>query len=162
MRALLKTLLILLLRRTTSLSSVSSVAVLTSLTSGAWCHRGRRNVRSARERSTHRSHKYLVTLREVEVRIGEESLASIFPGQRNDCMMEHIEGETLSEVLLEVRPEEVIPSLEEIPSMVELNAPQLGEVVPHILGTESVVDAGYRKDESHANNELVVPAGDEG
>jgi len=93
--------------------------------------------------------------------VGEEGLASIFPGQGNDVMMEHIEGETLPKVLLEVPLEEIISSLEEIPSMVELDAPQLREIVPLILGAEDIVDTGRREDESHASNQLVVPARDE-
>jgi len=94
--------------------------------------------------------------------VGEENLASVFPSQGDNIVMEHIEGETLSEVPFEVRLEEVVPSLEEIPSMVELNAPQLREVMPIILGADSIVETGCRKDENRPRNELVVPAGDEG
>jgi hypothetical protein len=48
-------------------------------------------------------------------------------------MVEHIEREALSEVSLEVRLEEVVSPLEEIPSMVKLDAPQLGELTKQRL-----------------------------
>ena len=50
---------------------------------------------------------------------------------------------------------------EEIPGVVKLNSPQLGEFVLLIFGPERVVDSGCRKDSSHANgtsNELVILA----
>ena len=46
--------------------------------------------------------KDTVTLNEVEVWVGEEILASIRPSQNDDIMVEHVEGETPSEVLFEV------------------------------------------------------------
>ena len=79
-------------------------------------------------------------------------------------MVEHIERETLSVVSIEVRLEEVVASLEEIPSMVKLDAPQLRKVVFRIFGAESVVENGCYEDDGGANgtsDELAVPAGDE-
>jgi len=78
-------------------------------------------------------------------------------------MVEHAEREALSEVLLEIRLEEVVSPLKEIPSMVKPNAPQLGESVLLIIGAESIVDSGCREDGSRADgasDELVVLAND--
>lgn len=53
--------------------------------------------------------------------------------------------------------------MEEIPGMVKLDAPQLGELVLPILGTENAVDCGCRKDSGGANsdsNELAVLVSD--
>ena len=61
--------------------------------------------------------------------IREENSASILPSQCDDGVMEDVEGEALPEVSLEVRLEEVVPPLEEIPSVVKLDALELGEVV---------------------------------
>jgi len=103
------------------------------------------------EGNPHRSHKYLVTLVEVEVRVRVESSTSILPSQGDDIMVEHVERETLSAVLIEVRLEEVISPLEEIPSMVKLDTPQLRKVVPRIFGAENIVEGGCREDGSGAN-----------
>jgi len=43
-----------------------------------------------------------VTLVEAEAWLREESLTSVLPGQSNNIMVEHVEGEALSEVPLEV------------------------------------------------------------
>jgi len=75
------------------------------------------------ERYTHSPHQKFVALVEVEVWMRVESLAGIFPGQSNDCMVEHIKGEALAVVFLEIRVEELEAPLEEIPSMVKLDAP---------------------------------------
>jgi len=123
--------------------------------SGTFSCRGKKN--------THRSLKDLVTLEEVEVWVRVERLTSILPNQSNDIMVEDVERETLSEVLLEVQLKEVVPPIEEIPSMVKLDAPQLGEFVMLIIGSESVVYDGCRENGNHANgtsDELVVLAGD--
>ena len=71
-------------------------------------------------------------------------------------MVEHVEGKAPSEASFEVRLEEVMAPLEEIPCMIQLDAPQPGEVMVLIFGTESVVGGGCREDGSHANG-----AGDE-
>ena len=76
-------------------------------------------------------------------------------------MVEHIKGEALSEVLLEVRLEKVVPPSEEIPSVVDLDASQPGEVVLLISGSESIVDGGRHEDGGRTNgssNELAVLA----
>jgi len=76
-------------------------------------------------------------------------------------MMEHVEREALSEVLLEIRLDEVVPPMEEIPSVVKLDSPQLGELLLLIFGTESVVDSSCHEDGSRsdgAGDELVVLA----
>ena len=111
----------------------------------------------------HSSHKNSVTLIEAEVWIGEEGLASVFPSQSNDVVVEHVEREALAEVPFEIRVEKVVPPLEEIPSVVELDAPQLGELVLVIFGAECVVHNSCRKDRCRANNtsdESVVLASD--
>jgi len=93
----------------------------------------------------------------------EERLTSILSSQSNDLVMEHVERKALSEISLEVRLEEVVSPLEEIPSMVKLDSPQLGEFVFLILGAESMVDSGCNEDGSRANganDELVVLADD--
>ena len=59
---------------------------------------------------------------EAEMWVGEESLTSVLPGQGNDVMVEHVEGEAFPEVSLEVGLEEVVSPLEEIPSVAKLNA----------------------------------------
>ena len=74
-------------------------------------------------------------------------------------MMEHAEREALSGVSLEVRLEEVVSLLEEIPSMVKLNPLQLGESRLLILGVETIIGSGRREDCRHGHKtsgELVV------
>jgi len=88
-------------------------------------------------------------------------MTSILPGQGDDVMVEDVEREALSKVLLEIRLEEVVSPSEEIPSMVKLDSPQLGEFALLILGAESIVDDGCREDGSRADgasDELVVLA----
>ena len=46
---------------------------------------------------------------------------------------------------------EVVSPLEEIPTVVELDAPQPGELVPLIFGAERMVDSRCREDHSRAN-----------
>ena len=94
--------------------------------------------------------------------VRKENSASVFTSQGDDVMVEHAERETLSESLLEVPLEEVISAPEKIPSMVKLDAPQLGKVVRLILGAQSPVGNGCYKGESSASDELVVPASNEG
>ena len=43
-----------------------------------------------------------VTFGKVEVRVGEESSTGILSSQNNDIMVEHVEGEALSKISLEV------------------------------------------------------------
>ena len=93
--------------------------------------------------------------------VGVEKSTSILSGQDDNGMVEHIERETLSEVSLEVRLEEVVSPLEEIPSMEKLDALQLRKVVVLIFGAESIVENGYRKDGSRAKGEPVVLSRDE-
>jgi hypothetical protein len=120
---------------------------------------------SLRERNPDRSHKDLVTLGEVKMWVGEENLASILSSQGDDIMVEYIERETLSEVSPEIQLEEVVSPLEEIPSMVKLDAPQLREVVFLIFGAEGIVENGCREDYSGANStsdKLAVLASQDG
>ena len=98
------------------------------------------------------------------MRVRVESSTSILPSQGDDIMVEDVERETLSAVLIEVRLEEIISPLEEIPSMVKLDTPQLRKVVPRILGAENIVEGGCREDGSCANgtsDEPVVLVSDE-
>ena len=77
-------------------------------------------------------------------------------------MVKHIKRKVLSGVLLEAQLEEVVLPSEEIPGMVELDTPQLGESTPLILGVERIVDSGYCEDGSHTsrtNGELVDLSG---
>ena len=93
----------------------------------------------------------------------EERLTSILPGQSDDIVVEHVERKALSEVLLEIRLQEVVSPSEEIPSVEKLDSPQLGEFVLLFLGAESIVDNGCREDGSRADgagDELVVLADD--
>ena len=79
-------------------------------------------------------------------------------------MVEHIERETPAEVSLEIQLEEVVSPLKEIPSMVKLDALQLGKVVLPIFGVESIVENSGHEDGSRANSasdKLVVLASDE-
>jgi len=115
-------------------------------------------------RSSHPSHKDLVTLVEGKVLVRVESLTGILPNQGDDIMMKHIERETLSEVPLEVPLEEVVSPLEEIPSMVKLDAPQLSKLVVFIFEAESIVENCCRKDGSRpkgTSSKLVVLSCDE-
>ena len=89
----------------------------------------------------------------------EENSTSILPSQGNDIMVEHIERETHSEVSLEVRLEEVVSPLEEIPSMIKLDAAQLRKLVRLIFGAESIVGSSCHEDGSRASgtgDELIV------
>ena len=161
MRALLRTLLNLFLKKIISPPSFST-AMSASLTRGAWDHQGQYNVRLARGRKAYSPHKDPVTLIEVEVWVREENLTSIFPSQSNDVMVEHVEREALSEVFLQVRPKEVVSLSEEIPSVVKLDSLQLGEAVLLILRSESIVGGGCRKDDGRndgTSKKLVVLAG---
>jgi len=92
-------------------------------------------------------------------------MTSISPGQSNDGVVEHVERETPSEVPLEIGLEEIVSAFEEAPSVVQLDASQLWEVVILILGAKSVVDGGCDEDGSRAKgtgDELVVLTGDGG
>ena len=164
MRSLAIILFNFLLRRIRFPSSLSSVAISTSLIRGAYDHQDQPNDLLLRGRNPHRPHKDLVTLVEGKVLVGVESLTSILPNQGDDIMMEHIERETLSEVSLEIRLEKVVSTLEEVPSMIKLDAPQLGKFVAFILGAENIPENGCRKDGGRAkgtNGELVFISHDE-
>lgn len=65
--------------------------------------------------------------------------------------MEHVEGETLFEILLKARPEETVSPLEEIPCVVKLNATQPGKSALVIFGAEVVIDDRRREDNARAN-----------
>ena len=163
-RALFDILFNFLLKRFIFPSSLSSVAISTSLIRGAYDHQDRSNVLLLRERNLDLSQKDLVTLVEVKVLIGVESSTSTLSGQGDDIVVKHVKRETLSEVPLEVRLEEVVSALEEIPSMVELDSPQLGKVAVLIFGAESIVENGCHKDGDRADGtsgELVVLSCDE-
>lgn len=76
-------------------------------------------------------------------------------------MVEDVEREA-PRVSFDIRLEEVVPSLKELPSMVQLNAWKLGELVLFVFGDESIVDSACHKDRGQANrtsHELVVFAG---
>ena len=164
MRALFNILFNLLLKRSIFHSSHSSVAISTSLTWGTYDHEDQQNAMLLCERNPH-SHKDLVTLVKVKVWVGVELSTSILPSQDNDPMVKRIEGEALSEVPPETRPEEVVSLLEEVPGMVKLDTVELRKLMRLIFGAESIVECGCYKDGSHADgasDELVVFAGDGG
>jgi len=122
------------------------------------------NILLLRKRNSHPSHEDLVTLVEGKVLIRVESLTGILPDQGDDIMVEHVERETLSKVPLEVPLEKVVSPLEEIPSMVKLDAPQLRKLVVPIAESESIVENCCRKDGGCAkgtSSELVVLSCDE-
>ena len=98
------------------------------------------------------------------MRVRKENSTSILPSQGDDFVVEDVEGETLSGVPIEVRPEEVVSPLEEIPSMVKLDTPQLRKVVLLIFGAENIVESDCCENGSGADgtgDELVALAGDE-
>ena len=88
--------------------------------------------------------------------------ASILPGQNKDIVVEDIERKTLSKGALETGLEEVVSPLVEIPSMIKLDASQLGKVVRIFFGAERVVGNGCRDDNgaNRAGDESAVPAGE--
>lgn len=88
----------------------------------------------------------------------KKHLAGVLPAQSDDLVVEYVERKALSQVPFEIRLKEVIPPPEEIPGMVQLDAPQLGEFVLLILGAESVVGSGCCEDCSCTNSyrKLVV------
>ena len=78
-------------------------------------------------------------------------------------MVKDIEREAPARVPVEVRAEEVISPSEEVPSMVELDAPQHREPVLVVSRAESIVGSGRYQDGSHANctnYELIFLTGD--
>ena len=87
---------------------------------------------------------------------------SILPGQSNDIVVEYIERKAFSEGPFEIGLEEVVSPSIEIPSMIKLNAPQLGNPVRVFSGTESIVGGSCRDDKrtNPPSDELVVFAGD--
>lgn len=96
------------------------------------------------------------------MRVGIESSTGILSSQSNDVVMEHVERETLSEVSLEVRLEEVVTLSEEIPSVVKLDAPQSGKLVRLVFGAERIIGNYRHKDSSNADStsdNLAVLAG---
>ena len=115
------------------------------------------------ENNPHRSYKNLVTFGEVKVWVRVESSTGIPPNQGNDVMMEYTERETLSEVSIEVRLEEIVSPLEEIPSMNKLDTAQLGKFVRLIFEAEGMIDNGCHENcsrTSDTDDELVVLTGD--
>jgi hypothetical protein len=99
------------------------------------------------------------------VGVAEEYLTSVLSAQSDDLVAEYFEIETLARILLIARPEKVVTLSKEVPSMVGLDAGQLGEFVLTglALGAESIKDDGRgddRSDAEDAGDELVVLAGD--
>ena len=112
--------------------------------------------------NAYNSQQKLDTLAEVKLRARIQNPTSFLPGQCGYIVVEHVERKT-PRVLLEVRQEEIVPLVKEVPSMVQLNPPQLGKPVSIALGPEGKIDKGRRKDSSHANctgKELAVFARD--
>jgi hypothetical protein len=163
-RALPNILFILLVKGLRPSVSLSSVAIFTSPIRGACDHGDQPNVLLPRGRNPHRSHEDFVTLVYIKVPVRVESSTSIVSSQGDDIMVEDVERETLSGVSREVRLEEIVSPLEEIPSMVKLDTPQPRKGVLFIFGAEKIVESGCREDCSGANgtgNKLVFLASDE-
>ena len=122
-----------------------------------------RTVMRLGEGITDSPHENLVTLVNAEVGVTEEYLATFVSGQSDDSMLEYFEGETLPGVPPVAGHHEVVSTLEEIPSMVGLEATQGREFVLAVLGAESIVGGGCRKESSDAkgtSDELVFLGGD--
>ena len=79
----------------------------------------------------------------------------------NKFVVEHVERKTLSGVPFEIRLEEVEAPLEEVPGMVKLDAPQLGELTSLVFGAECIV-GGCREDGNHANGTGGEPVAQDG
>ena len=65
--------------------------------------------------------------------------------------MEHV-GREAPQFPFSVKTDEVVTTLEEVPSMVELDAPEFWELVFLFPRSESLVDGGRRKNRSHGNS----------
>ena len=100
------------------------------------------------ERNTYGSQENPVTPAEMKVCVRVENLTSVVPVQSNDSVVEHVERE----VFLKARMEEIVSPSEEIPSVVKLNAAQLGEPALIILEAEAIIDNGCRKDNTCADS----------
>lgn len=115
------------------------------------------------EKNAHSSHENLVAFIDAEVGVAEENLASVLSAQRNNLVAEDLEVEALARVLSVAGHEEVITALEEVPSMVGLEARKPGELALLTLGTEGIDDGGRGEDGGHTSDagiELVVLADD--
>ena len=112
--------------------------------------------------NTHSSRENLVTFTDIEMRIRKKNLTSALSSQGNHVMVEYVEREAHSRVTIEVRPEEVVPSLKEIPSMVQLEAPQLREFVVLIFGDECRIYGDRHNDGGYTNgtNDRIFFRGD--
>ena len=104
-----------------------------------------------------------MTFAVVEVGVGKESATRVFTSQSNDLVMEDVEREA-PQFPFEVQTDKVVTAFEEVPSMVELDAPQLWEFVLLVLGGQSIIDGSCGEDGHHANGgsdvELVAFAGE--
>ena len=120
---------------------------------------------SEKEKRAYSTHEDFVTLINAQVGVTEEYLTSIISAQGDDLVGENLEIEALARVLFVSRPEKVVALSKEVPSMVGLDARQLGEFV--LLGlagvAERIKDDGRCEDGSDAKDagdELVVLTGD--
>ena len=131
---------------------------------GAYDRRNQQIVQFPCETNTDHSHKKLPALSDVHAGVRIKYTRGIFSSQSDDLVAEHVERKSSSRVSFEARLKEVVSLLEEIPSMEELNAWQLGECAIPILGAEAIINKGRRKEGSTTkcgSSELVVFAGDE-
>ena len=143
-------------------SSLVSLSTVTSLTRGSCGDQDQWDRLLLRGRNTYPSDEELDPLADMEIR-GIRNPTSILSRQGNDVVVEYIERKTLSEVPFEVGLEEIISRLIKIPSVIKLNAPQLGKLVRLFFRAENIVGGGCREDDSranHASDELVVLSGD--
>ena len=102
------------------------------------------------ERNPYPSDEDLDPLADMKIR-GIYKPTGIVPGQSKDVMVEYVERKAPSEGPFEIRFEEGVSPLVEIPSMIKLNAWQLGKLVRVFSGAESIVGGGCHEDDKRAN-----------
>jgi hypothetical protein len=70
------------------------------------------------DRNAYSSHENLVTIIDAEVWMRKKYMTSILPSQSDDFVVEYVERKALSHVSFVVGLKEVVPTPEEVPSMI--------------------------------------------
>ena len=95
--------------------------------------------------------------------MGEENVTGVFSSQSNNLVMEDVEREA-PQFPFAVQTDEVVTAFDEVPSMVELDAPKFWESVLLDIGGKSIIDGSCGEDCHHTNGtsnvELVAFAGE--
>lgn len=133
-------------------SKVLPVAIATSPIRGAWNRQNQWTVPSPGGKISHSSYEKFGTLVEIEVGTGIKCATSVLSSQSDHSMLKYVEGEALPRVSLKVPVEEVVPPLEELPGVVQLDPSQLGKLVAPIPGIEGEAYSSCCKDGDHAND----------